>query len=63
MKKIKQYFAVFLLATVVIGTAAYPKNVYAKWDVSKEAEFEPTVFGKITTQTDKVRVYVYDNTT
>ncbi|EOS44512.1 hypothetical protein V1226_17385 [Lachnospiraceae bacterium JLR.KK009] len=62
MKKTRQYFTAFLLAAVFITVAAYPQNVYAKWVVPKEASFEPTVFGRITTQTDKVRVYVYGGT-
>ncbi len=63
MKKIKQYLVAFILAAVFIGTAAYPKDVYAKWEMPEGAALEPIVFGKVTTQTDKVRVYVYDNTT
>ncbi len=63
MKKIKQYLAVFLLSAVFIGTAAYPEHVSASWEAPKGIAYEPTVFGKVTTQTDKVRVYVYDNTT
>jgi hypothetical protein len=63
MKKIRQYLAVFILAVVFIQTAAYSKDVYARWETPEGAALEPTVFGKVTTQTDKVRVYVYDNTT
>jgi len=63
MKKIKQYLVVFILAFVFIGTAAYPKDAYAGWQTPEGAVLEPTVFGRVTTQTDKVRVYVYDNTT
>lgn len=63
MKKIKQCLAAFLLAAVFMGTAAYPEHVSAQWEAPKEAAYEPTVFGKISTQTDKVRVYVYNNTT
>ena len=63
MKKIRQYLAVFILAVVFIQTAAYSKEVYARWETPEGAALEPTVFGKVTTQTDKVRVYVYDNTT
>lgn len=63
MKKIRQYLTVFILAVVFIQTAAYSKDVYARWETPEGAALEPTVFGKVTTQTDKVRVYVYDNTT
>lgn len=63
MKKIRQYLVVIVLAAVAIITVANPRDVYAKWETSDNAEIEPIVFGKITTQTDKVRVYVYENRT
>lgn len=66
MKKIISRKAVMMAVaaiTVLIGVAAYPKNVRAGWETPKEAALEPIVFGGVTTQTDKVRVYVYDNTT
>lgn len=63
MKKIKQYLAVFILAVAFIQTVAYSGEVHARWKTPEGAALEPTVFGKVTTQTDKVRVYVYDNTT
>ncbi len=39
------------------------KASYAGWQTPEGAALEPVIFGRITTQTDKVRVYVYGNTT
>ncbi len=62
MKKFRQYLILMLLTTIFIGAAAVsPRNVYA--GLKEDSMGEVAIFGKITDQPDKVRVYVYEDET
>ena len=64
MKKVKKHLAMLLLIAVFLGTAvSHPIDAFADWVYAEEAILTPVVLTKITTQTDKVRVYVYPDTT
>ena len=57
MKKFRKYLILLLLAAIFTGTiSASSRIVHA--GTKEDSYFPLTVFGKITTQTDKVRVYV-----
>ena len=60
MKKFRKYLILLLLAAIFTGTiSASSRIVHA--GTKEDSYFPLTVFGKITTQTDKVRVYVHDD--
>ena len=62
MKKFRQYLILILLTMIFIGAAAVsPRNVYA--GLKEDSAGEVAIFGKITNQTDKVRVYIYEDET
>ena len=62
MKKFRQYLILILLMMIFIGAAAVsPRNVYA--GLKEDSAGEVAIFGKITNQTDKVRVYIYEDET
>ena len=62
MKKFRQYLILMLLMMIFIGAAAVsPRNVYA--GLKEDSAGEVAIFGKITNQTDKVRVYIYEDET
>ncbi|MCM1256437.1 MAG: hypothetical protein NC307_01115 [Roseburia sp.] len=64
MRKMKQTLTIAILIIAMIGTVLiYPQNAHAGMISPEEVEYTPTVFTTITTQTDKVRVYVYEDTT
>ncbi|MCI8490226.1 MAG: hypothetical protein HFJ04_08300 [Lachnospiraceae bacterium] len=57
MKKLRKYLILLLLAAIFTGTiSASSRIVHA--GTKEDFHLSLTVFGKITTQTDKVRVYV-----
>lgn len=62
MNKFRQYLALLLLAVIFTGTIfTSPRIVHA--DTKEDFHLSLTVFGKITTQTDKVRVYEVQDVT
>lgn len=64
MRKMKQTIIIAILVIAMVGTMFMQStNVYAGMISPEEMEYTPTVFTTITTQTTKVRVYVYEDTT
>lgn len=63
MNIIKKIGLVLALTAVIIGSAAYPGDVFGCSVSPEEACYTPVVFTEITTQTDQVSVYVFDDTT
>lgn len=64
MRETKKALAIAVLVVAMVGTMfMQPTNVYADMIAPEEVEYTPYVFTAITTQTSKVRVYVYEDTT
>lgn len=64
MKKTKKYLTMLILTAVFLGsTVTHPFDVFAGGIPAEQNIYTPIILTKITTQTDKVRVYVYKDTT
>lgn len=64
MKKRKNSIIVLLLTIIFTGISIItPDTAFASSVPPNEVEYTPVVFTKITTQTDLIRVYVYEDTT
>lgn len=64
MRKTKQIIMITILIAAMVGTVmVQPGKAFADMIAPEDMEYTPTVFTAITTQTDKVRVYVYEDTT